>query len=228
MKLNILKRFYIPLILLALLFGTNIQLNAQEKQENGPIHYVFPTFIEGTVIVKSGKKLEFLLNYNKITQEMVIDFNEQKVSLNKIETVDTAIIQNRIFVPVDEVFYEIALNAKIPLYIQHKVKASKTGKAAGYGTTSQTGAISSSEYSKPSSYYDLELSDDYLTTEVTSFWVEKEGSMFNFRTKKQFLKIFDDHGGQLKTFIKKNKIDFNDRGNLVKLLEYCNQIVLGE
>lgn len=177
-------------------------------------------------MVKSGKKTEFLLNYNKITQEMVIEYNEQKVSLNKLETVDTAIIQNRIFIPVGEVFYEIALDASIPLYIQHKVQASKEGKSSGYGSTSQTGAISSSELFIPSDFYDLKLSDSYRITDVTIFWVKKDGSMFDFKTKKQFLKIFPDHEGELKSFIKKNKIDFEDQVDLVKLLEYCNQIEL--
>lgn len=214
------------MVLLALLCVAHVPLNAQGKQEEGPIHYVFPTFIKGAVIVKSGKKTEFLLNYNKITQEMVIEYNGEKISLSKLETADTVIIQDRVFIPMDDVFYELALDASIPLYIQHRVKASEAGKSSGYGTTSQTGAITSSDMTMPSDFYDLKLSDHYRTTDITIFWVKKDGSMLDFRTKKQFLKVFQDHEDELKSFIKKNKIDFKDQRDLVKLLKYCNQIEL--
>lgn len=38
----------------------------------------------------------------------------------------------------------------------------------------------------------------------------------------QFLKIFSGRENELKSFIKKNKIRFDKREHLVRLVQYCN------
>ena len=60
---------------------------------------------------------------------------------------------------------------------------------------------------------------------VESELIKKDGSMFKFVNRKQFLKIFPDSKNELKQFMKEHKIDLKAREDLVILVKYCNEVV---
>ena len=74
-------------------------------------HYVFPSFMEGTVRQKSGEVNKALLNYNSLTEEMIFDQSGQKLALDRTENDDAVYILSRKFIPVGKSFYEMAVNA---------------------------------------------------------------------------------------------------------------------
>ena len=45
--------------------------------------------------------------------------------------------------------------------------------------------------------------------------------MKKFRTEKELLKLFPEKEGALKTFIKQQKIHFNDPSTVAQLVEFC-------
>ena len=49
--------------------------------------------------------------------------------------------------------------------------------------------------------------------------------MKNFDTRRQFLQIFPEQGKELKQYLVKTKLDFNDYQAVIKLVEYCNTIL---
>ena len=104
-------------------------------------HYVFPSFMEGTVRQKSGEVNKTLLNYNSLTEEMIFDQSGQKLALDRTENVDTVYILSRKFIPVGKSFYEMAVNAPpLALFIQHKSEVIPPGNETGFGV-SHTSAI---------------------------------------------------------------------------------------
>jgi len=53
----------------------------------------------------------------------------------------------------------------------------------------------------------------------------KKGEVISpFRTEKQFLALFPEISNELKSFIKENKIHFDRKADLAKLVKYCNSL----
>jgi len=244
MKLIYLNHFRVSLMAFAVFFGFSLQLNAQKDSEKSSPHYIFPTFTKGSVVMKDGNTTQSILNYNTVTQEMIFEQYGKRLALDKLETIDTVIIQDRKFIPVGEVyytviiqdrkfipvgevFYEVALVAPISLFIQHKSDLISEGKPIGYGTKKQT--TSSTTFSKliePEGLYPLKLPDEFYVINTSVNWIQKDESMVKFVTKRQFLKIFKEQENKLKQFIKENKINLKVREDLIMLVNYCNELVL--
>jgi hypothetical protein len=51
-----------------------------------------------------------------------------------------------------------------------------------------------------------------------------DNNKYSFINEKQFLKIFPGKEGDLKQFIKQNRIKFNKLSNLIRLVEHCNEL----
>jgi len=49
--------------------------------------------------------------------------------------------------------------------------------------------------------------------------------MKNFDNKRQFLQIFPERGKELKQYLAKTRLDFDDYKAVIKLVEYCNTIL---
>ena len=55
------------------------------------------------------------------------------MALDQLETIDTVYIQNRKFIPEGKVFYEVATNTPVALFIQHKSDIIPPGNNTGFG-----------------------------------------------------------------------------------------------
>jgi hypothetical protein len=49
--------------------------------------------------------------------------------------------------------------------------------------------------------------------------------MFSFLNKRQLLKIFPDQKDKLEQFIKQNRLKTDDPEDMIKLVDYCNEII---
>lgn len=203
------------------LFGS---LAAQPEEPAGKelFHYVFPVFTEGTVKMKSGEMHKATLNYNTITEEMIFDQAGQKMALDQIETIDTVYIENKKFVPAGEVFYEMATNTPVALFIQHKSDVIPPGSNTGFGT-SQTSAITNISTIKNSgSLYQLKLPDDFQLVSKTIYWLKKNNNYYVIKNTKDVQDRFPEKAGAIKDFAKANKISFKNEDDVVKLIRFSN------
>lgn len=136
--------------------------------------------------------------------------------------IDTVYVNDRKFVPVGSLFYEVAFsNPIISLYIQYKSIVEDTGVPTAYGATTKT---NNTRYSKriygPIASLNLSIPDNLKVTDKTIYWVGKDGSLEKFNTKRQFLKIFKAKEKELNQFIDSNNIDFKKPGDIIKVCNY--------
>ena len=187
--------------------------------------YVFPEFSQSIVKVKGGATQRMLLNYNTITEKMVFRKDTMLLNIGKPATVDTITILDRKFVPVGEAFYEVAAEGPVPFFIQHKSNITPPGKPAAYGGTSQTSSVDIvSQVSLNNGLYNLKIPNDYVLSPSPFYWVRKDGKMESFVNKRQFLKLFPDKSDELGQFIDRNKIKIDNRDDLIRLGQYCNEL----
>ena len=188
--------------------------------------FLFPAFTQGIVKMKSGNSNSAFLNYNMVEEQFIFGQKGIYYSLDKIEDIDTVTIQNRNFVLVNKVFLEVIVKGKISIFTQHKSHYAPVGSQSAYGLTSQTnGPTAVSVVRGGNQVRYLELPDNVTISPETVNWISRNTKLNKFTNGKQFLKNFPEYEVQLKDFIKENKINFKVREDLVKLGNFCNELV---
>jgi len=213
-------------IMMVLILSLSLPLKSQTTSDGSSPQFLFPGFTTGKVKMKNGTSQTAILNYNTVSEKMVYEKDGNLYDMVNTEMMDTVFVQNSKFVPVGKVFYEVLLVAPISLFVQHKGDLLPPGAPAGYGGTSQvsnTKLLTSVQLS--SGYYNLKLPADYIVKADPVYWIRKDNNMYSFINEKQFLKIFPGKEGDLKQFIKQNRIKFNKLSNLVSLVEHCNELI---
>lgn len=203
-----------------------IQLCAQTETGQNLEQYVFPEFSKSRVTMKAGKDLTLLLNYNTVTETMVFLQNGQFFDMTNPEAVDTVYLNNRRFIPIGKVFYEVVVNGAVSFFIQHKSDLRSPGMPAGYGGTTELAATKYVSNIKVSgAMYNVKLSDDYIVKPSTVNWVRVNDNYSSFYNERQFLKIFPEKADQLSKFIKESKIKITNYDDFIKLGNFCNEIM---
>jgi hypothetical protein len=216
-----LKKISLAVILTVIFSGLNAQPDTLKNRPN----LLLPKFIKSIVKMKSGERKVAILNYNLVDQEMVFMQKDKYWVLNDPQLIDTVYMANRVFIPFEKGFYELAVSAPVMLFIQHKSYTEDLGMPTGYGARSQTTAPS---YVKTiyggNGAINLDIPPTYKIVDDTEYWIRKNGSMQGFKNKRQFLKIFPEKEKDINQFISKNMIDFTNAESVKKLVLYCNEI----
>jgi hypothetical protein len=176
--------------------------------------------------MKAGKDLTLLLNYNTVTEKMVFFQKEQVYDMLNQSSVDTIYLNESRFVPFGKVFYEVFPGNKVTLFIQHRGRLLSPPKPAAYGGTSE---VSSSTYitrlDMGSEVYNMKLEDGLRVKYDPMYWVRISDNMVSFTGEKAFLKIFPDKESDIKQYIKANRLKFDKKEDLLKIIRFCNGII---
>jgi hypothetical protein len=224
---RMIRTTYNILMVTLLLFLSTSCLMAQSQTEQSKTYYVFPTFLKGLIKMKNGHNDSLMMNYNMLTEEMIVEKKGTRLAISNIGSVDTVYIENRKFVPYDKGFCEIAVKAPITLFIQHKCKLISAGQPSGYGGTSQTSATTSlSSLGSSGGYYKLDLPDNYTISNVTQFWIRKDQTFYMANSERQVTKIFPEKAAEIKHIIKQYNLDVKKISDLTILVKKCNEMGL--
>jgi hypothetical protein len=213
----------IKMILSLAMFIISFSLHAQSDQFTNLDQFLFPEFSKAGLKMKTGTDMTLILNYNTLTQNMVLLKNGQLYDMQNQESVDTVYLHNRKFIPFGKLFYEVIVNAPVPFFIQYKSNLRETGTPAGYGVTSTTSSstyVTSFEHSD--NYYNLKLPPKFQIKLSPVCWVRINGNNLSFITERQLLKIFPDQAEEIKQFIRGSKLRIENREDLIKIGIFCN------
>ena len=193
--------------LLCFLLPVFISFSVFSQSDSVKTHYVFPDFVQGTVKLKVRNEYQVPLNYNTVLEQMIYIENDQKLAIGNPQHVDYILLENRKFIPVGKVFYEEVASGKNPAYVQYTSNVIPPGKPAGYGGTSETSAIrQSSSINISGQFVQLNLPEGYKLKSEHHFWINKDNTFHRTNTVKQFMKLFPEKAGEIKSFVKANKI----------------------
>jgi len=219
------NRFYTKYILAISIALIPASLICQTTSEGSMPQYYFQDFTAAKVIMKNGQVQTPNLNYNTVTERMVFIRDGKYYDIANPAMVDTVISRDVKFVPVSDAFYEVLIGTEPALLLQYKGEVLPAGKPVGYGGTSQLAAstyLSSVDLS--GGRYNLPLPSDYIVKIEPKYWIRKDDGMVSFINEKQFLGLFPEKSGQLRDFIKKNRIKIDRNEHVIKLVNYCNSL----
>lgn len=204
----------------------------QDNQGNPLPHFLFPSFKQGFIKMKDGNNFTTLVNYHMIEERMITEIDGTYRYSKEPRLIDTIIVEKRVFVPVDNTFYEVLASGPVTFFLQNRSNYTPMGSDIGYGARSRS--VGRTEYSR------FELSDvmyqfgevanvtlppNVEVTPSSVFWIRKDGEFEKFSNEKQFLKLFPGYENQLKAFIRKEKIRMKSREDVMKLGEYCCTLI---
>lgn len=208
------------ILLLSIIFFTTISAFSQEKT----IHYLFPEFRNGSVFMKNGTVNNAPMNYNLVTEEMV--FNQGgdifAIADETLKNLDYVIISNRKFVLYEkDKFAEVIHESGYKLYVEHKGRVIPPGKAAGYGGTSQTSAVTTySSIQSGGMWYELEMPEDYGVSQFKVYLIDNGSGLKKIRSINQLRKLYRKKKDLYDNYIKDNNVEFNNYESVTKLVEY--------
>jgi hypothetical protein len=211
------------LILFCVLVSLPLAVVSQTSPSNELPQFIFPKFTKGIVKMKAGNSYAANLNYNMADQEMVFEQKGVYLVLDKPQEIDTVTIQNRQFVPVGKVFYEVLAKGKFPVYMQHISKYVPVASNTAYGMKSQTlGVTNVSVATAGNQVRTLDVPDNVTVSHSQVNWVEKDGKLEKFNTTNQLIKLFPEKESEIKSFVKENKIDFKVLSDIIKIGKFIN------
>jgi hypothetical protein len=207
------------------IFACSIHLFSQSGTPLDLPQFLYPEFLNSRVLFKAGMDTTLMINYNTASEKMVFIQNQQLYDLVNPESVDTIYLQNCKFVPVGNTFYEVVVNRHLPFFIQHKSDLIFRSKPA----PSMTAQTSESNYfpivDVSIVYLNFKLPAGYRVKSSLVYWVRVKGNFSSFSSEKQLLKLFPVQENQIKKFIKDSGLKIKTRMDLIKLGNYCNDLI---
>jgi hypothetical protein len=207
-----------------ILFLTIYNVHAFSQQRGVELsHYLFPGFVQGTVLMQSGQQYKAMLNYNTLSEEMIFDSKGRKLAIGNEERdkIDTVYILNRKFFVMDNRFVELVYSAGYGLYAEHRCDVKYPGKPAAYGGTSETSSISTySGIYSGGTFYELKLPDGFTIRPYTVYWLKINEENKKFVSLKQLIRLFGDRKDEIREYLGSHKVDYNDRESVVSLIRY--------
>ncbi len=199
-----------------------ISSSSQAKQVETN-HYIFPEFETAVVLLKNGKKKTSILNYNSLTEELIIERRGQKLAIAKedLSRIDTVFMEDRKFVMLNGKFVELLFHSKWDLFVEYKCKIKDQGKSSGYGGVSRAGAIDTgSSITSHSDSYQLKLPDGYETAPFTHYWFKKNGQLNRFISMWELKKLYKDKKDDFKAYVKKHGTKYYNQESIIQLIKY--------
>jgi hypothetical protein len=222
MKKSLTKVSLSCVVLFIACFLTSISIFAQPDTT----HYVLPGFVEGSVKMKDGRTEIAIMDYNKLTEEMIFEKDGIMLALDSISAIDTVDIGSREFVPHEKVFYEVLVKGPVSLFIQHRCNLIASGNPSGYGGVTETGSSRNlTSLTNSGRAYQLKLPTEYHVTDASQDWIRRNGTFFKANTATQIIKAFPDKSKEIKQFIKSRNLDLKNDRDLVTLIVKCNEFV---
>ena len=233
-------RFFVPLLVIVL---TGVSLHAQQRAQivgvvqgedlvertTTSLQFVFPNFMDGKVAYKNGRTISGMLNYNILIGEMqFVDIESQSVfALADLNNVAMIEIAGRIFVPSSgKEFYEILYNGRTQLAVRFRGNRLSHGRETPYGNTGPSARSSDMTAVNVDGYFStLDAKENIRVTVNTDYYLIDGKKRRLITNSKAFLKTFSkDKAGAIEQFIRQNSINFNNRSDLILLVDYCNQL----
>ncbi|MEO8819736.1 MAG: hypothetical protein ABI267_10190 [Ginsengibacter sp.] len=207
--------------LLCILLLSAVRATAQPVKPSGAlVGYAFDNFSPGIIKMKSGETYNQVLNYNVVTNEMIFENNGKYLAIANPENVDTVTIDQRKFIYLNNKFYEILFNSKMPFLLEYTATVKEPGTSSGYGTTSNTSSASSfKSLINQGGSYSLEVPDGYSVIPGYDYWIMKNGQLEKAGNERQLEKIFPQKKNAIKDFMKKNQTNFSKREDIIMLVK---------
>lgn len=184
--------------------------------------YEYPQFVYGKVFFKPGDSSAGRLNYNRLLDQMqFIDFKGDTLNIADPGTIKSIRINQDLFYYDNGYVKLIKDTNTIKLATKQTLRFAEKEKRGAYDMASPTSAIDSyGSYASEGKIYKLVPREDIVLKKQTQYYFGDKYNHFVLANKKNLLRQFSKQNGAVSGYLKENNVDFTNRGDLEKLLQY--------
>ena len=191
--------------------------------------YYYPQFTYGKVFLKDGTRAGAKLNYTRLYDQMLfIDPKGDTLALADEKTIKFIVVDN------DTLYFDegyvrlIAHFGEVKLAEKQLWVVADVRKIGAHDTPKNTVAITTvSNLADPAGRaksYDFLLNEDIIIRKETQYFLGDEYNHFVPAGKKKLLLLFPKDQLSLENYLKENKVDFDNKGDLEKLAQFLDQL----
>ena len=187
--------------------------------------FLYPSFTTGKVFLKNGTEAETKLNYNRVVDEIhFIDPKGDTLALDDEKSVKYIVINNDSFF-YDQGYIRVFSSGNlIKLGIRQRWMMVDTRQFGGYNSSNNSERLSSfASMRHGGRLYDLTVSQDMTLETVESYYFGDLYNNFVIAGKANLLALFPKGQVPIKKYLKENKVNFGNRDDLDKLLQFLNR-----
>ena len=188
--------------------------------------FLYPAFTHGQVFLRDGSKTEVRLNYNRLVDEMhFVSAKGDTLALDKEETIKHVVIG------ADTFYYDrgylrlLSSGGVVKLGIQQIWKITDTRQVGAYNSTNNSiGMLSYVSVNEGGRLYDLTVNEDVILTKMERYYIGDSFNRFVIADKANLLSLFPKEQTAISRYLKENKVNFNNRDHLEKLIQHLRQM----
>lgn len=216
--------FFLFLPLLPLLSVAQFNVAQYGVDSNKLKALLFPRFLEGYVLMKTGDIEQAPLNYNTDNQSIYFMKDEKYMILTGLEEIDTIYLQNKKFVPVKSNLFEVLTDdAGTTVFVSYTNKSKPLVSTSDHdGSTKK----SVNEVSNTvTSVYVNGVKHNHFAVEIEKhYWITRKKKMYKADNINQVKKIFPAKSLEIEKFIIDNNITFVSDADILRLASFIQNL----
>jgi len=187
--------------------------------------YYFSKFTMGKVFFKDGSKSEAKLNYSSLLDEMqFINANGDTLALADEKNIQFIAIDNELFYYEKGYVRFLSGNSVIKLATSYVWRVGEKSKTNVYNSKSlASSTISLASYFIFGLSRDLVVNQDLELTKEEQFYFGDKNNHIVLAGKKNLLTLFPKEKSRIETYLKDNKVDFANKNDLEKIVNFLKQ-----
>ena len=184
--------------------------------------YQYPQFVQGKVFFIPGDSGIAKLNYSRLLDEMqFIDPKGDTLNIANAGTIRFIRINMDVFYYNNGWVKLIKDMNGIKLAMKQTLRVSGKDKIGAYGVADPVSAISSyGTLLDQKGIFNLVPREDITLAKKTEYYFGDKYNRFVWATRKNLLQQFSKQSGPLKTYLKENNVNLENREHLEKLLQF--------
>lgn len=195
---------------------------SQSTNANAKV-YLLEDFTEGKALMKNGSVETAEFNYDPLNQSIIFKKGKEVMTLTGLDEIDTVYIDNKKFVALNNVAYEVAASAPVSLLVSYSLKSkSLTATTDHNGTSTQSTNQVSNTVSD--AYMIRRYQGKFGYTIINQYWLKKGDRLYKANTEKQIINMFPGKSNEINTYLENNKPDFNKVSHVGRLIKFCNTL----
>jgi len=216
------RLFWMPFILFsATLFAQPIIVTENEPDTKSR-HYRFPEFQKTTVILKKGNTVQALMNYNLLTEEMIVGVRKSRTPYPASNNIDQIKLGEIDYVTIDGKYYEVLYKGAYNLLVQRKMTMGRLGQNTGLGrTTNRVSTELPPILNDKTLLYQLEIPGEYSLKSDEFYYVENSGTIEPLHKLKSLSNLFPSEGDRIKKYIKEERLRFSREKDIIQAFKFC-------
>jgi hypothetical protein len=187
--------------------------------------YRYPEFVTGRIWVKSGVYSETKLNYDFLNGEVEYIKNRDTLAIANKKDIRFVVVAQDTFYYDKGYYMEQIHRGPVKVVLKQYIKLKETQKQDSYGTSS-SGSATTSYGSLPvgGSFYLLTANEEMVFQRTLEYYLPDQSGGFIPYNKKNIIQLFPQHEAAIKSYLKSNKIKFDNHDDLIRLADYLSTL----